>query len=214
MSDFFQTCPKITHSNIFVKGTELDVVTKFKYLGVALDSTLTFKSLVKKGVSYIKFNLLNFRHIRNSLTENAARTFLHSMIFAHLVYCLTSWSLTCTATLNHIESLNKRALKVFDKKPQTHPFCHILTKHTFFKSFNNLISLKEASIIYKVIKWSNISSAEQVHQTETCLRPSSHQSLRQRWLLSHTGAAPLVRRFCLSKAANSGREYHLLLGSA
>lgn len=139
----------ITHSNVFFNGVELELVTDFKYLGVILDPTLTFKNQVKKVVNSVKFNLLNFKHIRNSMSVNAARTFLHAMIFSHFEYCLTSWSLTCASTLKPLEALYKRALKVFDRKPQFHHYCNILEKHKFL-SFSNFISFKNACTIYKV----------------------------------------------------------------
>ncbi len=40
---------KVSHSNVFLRGQELDIVNDFKYLGVTYDSTLTFKRHVKKG---------------------------------------------------------------------------------------------------------------------------------------------------------------------
>lgn len=66
---YFSKIPlKLTRSNVFMNGVELDLVSEFKYLGVVLDSTLSFKNHVKKVVQVIKFNLQNFRHIRNNLT--------------------------------------------------------------------------------------------------------------------------------------------------
>ncbi len=39
---------KVSHSNVFLRGQELDIVNDFKYLGVIYDSTLTFKRHVKR----------------------------------------------------------------------------------------------------------------------------------------------------------------------
>ena len=49
----------------------------FKYLGVTLDQTLNFKNHVKKLNNTLKFNLINYRHIRNSLTVEASHTYLN-----------------------------------------------------------------------------------------------------------------------------------------
>ena len=81
---------KVTQSNVFLRGEELKLVKEFKYLGVILDSTLTFKNHVKKISKTIKFNLLNFKQIRPSLTVNAARMFRHAIIFSHIEYCFTN----------------------------------------------------------------------------------------------------------------------------
>ncbi len=53
---------KGSHSNVFLRGQELDLVNEFKYLGVIYDSVLTFKRHVKKlNSNKVKFNLQNFK---------------------------------------------------------------------------------------------------------------------------------------------------------
>ena len=46
---------------------------QFKYLGIILDSTLSFKDQVRKVVQITKYNLANFRYIRNCLTTPVAK---------------------------------------------------------------------------------------------------------------------------------------------
>ena len=58
-------------------------VEQFKYLGVTLDPTLSFKGHVKKLSNTLKHNLANFRYIRNSLTIEASSTYLNAMIISH-----------------------------------------------------------------------------------------------------------------------------------
>lgn len=128
-----------TQSNVFLRGEELELVEEFKYLCVILDSSLTFKNHIKKISNTIKFNLQNFIQIRASLTVTVARTFLHAMIFSHIEYCFTNWSLTDATTIKPIESLYKKALKV-----------HILQKHIFL-SFDNFKNFKYACSVYKTL---------------------------------------------------------------
>ena len=80
-----------------------------------MDSNLTFKSHVKRVANKVKFNLQNFKQIRPFLSLSAARMYLHKMIFSHIEYCFTNWSLTNMTTLKPIEVL-KRAIKILDKK--------------------------------------------------------------------------------------------------
>lgn len=80
-----------TYSNIFLKE-ELQIVNEFKYLGIVLDPTLSFKNHVKRLSKTVKFNLSNY--IRPSLSCNAARMFLHSIILSYIEYSFTNWSLT------------------------------------------------------------------------------------------------------------------------
>lgn len=129
---------------------ELTVVIEFKYLAVMLDSTLSFKSHIKMVTKTVKFNLYNFRQIQRSLTDSAAMLFLHSMIFSHLSYCLTSGSMTTTSTLKPTESQYKKALKILAKKPFSYHHCNILSQYNQL-SFENFVKFKSACLMYKVL---------------------------------------------------------------
>lgn len=60
-------------SDVVLKGQELKVLHKFKYLG---DSTLSFENHVKN----ISFDLHNIKQIRSSLPKNATKLFLFSIL--------------------------------------------------------------------------------------------------------------------------------------
>ena len=87
-------CPDVS-----VNGQTINNVDKFKYLGVTLDPTLSFKNHVKK---------------------------LNAMIMPHFLYCITSCSQSNKTVL---KSQYKSALKIHDKKPQRYHHCHILNKY-------------------------------------------------------------------------------------
>ncbi len=134
----------------FLKGVELEWVPQFKYLGVILDSNLTFKKHLKKVTNTINFNLRNFRQIRPYLTIEAAEAYLHCMIFSHMEYCFTNWSFVDVTTIKPIEQLFKRAIKIFDKKPNSFHHCTILEKHHLL-SFGNFRNFKNACLVYKCL---------------------------------------------------------------
>ncbi len=60
--------------DVFVQGTKLEVVQEFKYLGIMIDSQWRFKQQVKRTVNWRKFNLSNFKYIRNNLTVDFSQT--------------------------------------------------------------------------------------------------------------------------------------------
>ena len=82
---------KVSHSNVFLRGQELEFVSEFKYLGVIYDSTLTFKSHVKKVANKVQFNLQNVKQVRPFLDTKAAKLFLYTIIFSHIEYCFINW---------------------------------------------------------------------------------------------------------------------------
>ena len=110
---------------------------------MTLDSNLTFES-------YITFNIVKFRHIRNSLTIVASETFLHAMIFSHLHYCISCWSQASKTVLKPIEIIFKQALNVFDRKSLNHHHHNILSKYNLL-SFENLILFSELQLVFKII---------------------------------------------------------------
>lgn len=96
----------------------------------------------------LKFNLANFRHIRNNLTTEASKLYFNAMILSHMNYCLTSWTQTGRTTLKPVERLYKQALKTLDKKSNSYHHCKILTKYKFL-SWENLIRFADILLVYK-----------------------------------------------------------------
>lgn len=75
---FSQKPTVIPHPDVFVKGEKLKVISDFKYLGVIIDSQLTFQKVAK-------INLANFRHSRPCLTIEAAKLFMHNHFFLYYI---------------------------------------------------------------------------------------------------------------------------------
>lgn len=114
---------------VYVSGEVLQVVSQVKYLGIILDSTLSFKKQVKKVMQVTKYNLANFRYIRNCLTTTTAKLYMNAMIIPHLTYCMTSWTQARSTTMKPILSLYKQTHKVLYRKPKTYHHCNILGKY-------------------------------------------------------------------------------------
>ena len=105
---------------------------------------------VKKVANTIKFNLNNFRHIRPYLTTDAAKLFMHAMIFSHISYCFTTWSLANITTMKPIESLYKQTLKTLDQKPNRYHHCHIVQKYNLF-NFGSFRNFMDCCLVFKVL---------------------------------------------------------------
>ena len=145
---FSKKSTKLDRSHVFLEGVELELVPHFKYLGVITDSNLTFKKHIKKVSSTVKFSIQNFKHIRPFISTEAAKAYLHCMILSHLEYCSIVWSCTGSTAITPLEQLYKKAIKVFDKKPQSHHHCRVLEKYNLF-SFENFQIFKRICLIYR-----------------------------------------------------------------
>ena len=136
--------------SVVVDGEKLDVVDHFKYFGVTFDSSLNFKQYVKKVTHKVKASLSNFKHIRPFLPMEAAKIYMHAMIFSHISYCYTTWSHTSENILKPIKSLFKRTLKVFDKKPICHHYCNIVKKYQIL-DFDSYQLFLDVCLTFKVL---------------------------------------------------------------
>ena len=137
-------------SNISISGEHINIVPQVKYLGIIIDSNLTFKTQVKKVTQRVKFSLANFKYIRNTMTLNSAKLYMNAMIMSHLTYCLTSWGQTNSSTLKPLATLYKQTLKVLDQKPNRSHHCTILNKHNIL-SWEDLIKYRNIVLVYKIL---------------------------------------------------------------
>ena len=135
--------------DVFFRGEKVGIVKKYKYLGIIIDSTLSFKDHVKKVSNNLRFTLSNFRHLRNHMSTQAARVYLFSLILSHINYCLPTWSIANSTTLSPVMSLYKQAVKVLDKKPIRFHHCSVLEKHRLL-SWDNLVFFKNCCLMYKI----------------------------------------------------------------
>uniref|UniRef100_A0A3P9H9W6 Reverse transcriptase domain-containing protein n=1 Tax=Oryzias latipes TaxID=8090 RepID=A0A3P9H9W6_ORYLA len=147
---FSKTNRKNILADVFVAGKKIDIVEKFEYLGILIDTTFNFKSQIQKVCNRVRFNLSNFRFIRANLSLQAATMFMHAMILSHMTYCLTTWSQANKSALKPLESLYKQTIKVLDKKPIRHHHCDILQKHKLL-SWENFIKYTKLCLFYKII---------------------------------------------------------------
>ncbi len=133
-----------------MSGERLQIDSEYKYLGVLIDSKLSFKSHVKRVCNRIKFNPSNFRYIRHQMSTQAAKMYTHSMIFSHIIYCLPIWSLASVTSLKPLQSLYKRTVKILDKKPSISHHCPILQKYRLL-SWENMVKYSNLCLVYKII---------------------------------------------------------------
>ena len=83
-------------------------------MGLILDATLKFDKHVKKISKTVKLNLFTFRLIRECLTFEAAKIYVHAMILSHLGYCVTAWSQASPSAVKPLERLYNCALMTSD----------------------------------------------------------------------------------------------------
>ena len=82
-----------------------------KFLGVYIDSNLTWKNHIQFIASTIAKSTGILSKLKHILPRNILRTLYLTLIYPQLTYCLTIWSGTCKTYLSNIMVLQKRAIR-------------------------------------------------------------------------------------------------------
>lgn len=71
------------------------VITKtYKYLGVLLDTHLTYRDHISNLTKKLNQKLYVYNKNRSYLSFSVSETYLHAIVFSTMSYCLPIWSLT------------------------------------------------------------------------------------------------------------------------
>ncbi len=87
----------------FINKEIKNVNEETKYLGVILDSSLAFTNHFKKMCHVLEY-IANFCHLRNSMSVEAAKTYLNAMILLyvqHYISCRSQASELLSTQLDH-----------------------------------------------------------------------------------------------------------------
>ena len=98
--------------NIIMGGQVLERVNDTKYLGVTLDKDLNWKKnieMVKSKVSRGCYIISKLRYYTNLET---LKIIYYSLIYPHLMYCITSWGGTSKSSLAPLLRLQKKAIRL------------------------------------------------------------------------------------------------------
>ena len=121
-----QQCP--ADISIRCCDATLSIVNEYKYLGVIIDSTLSWEAHVDSVVSKVAKKIGALRRAGNSLTQAARRQYYLSVIQSDLQYGTNAyWTTLTNARQNRLIRSSKRALRAVINAPTTTPTKTILS---------------------------------------------------------------------------------------
>ena len=93
--------------SISVAGSPIKLQTSIKNLGVYLDSRLSFDKQVSETCKASYFHIRALRHIRSSLTAEAAKTVATAIVGSRLDYCNSLLAGTSVSNLSRLQLVSE-----------------------------------------------------------------------------------------------------------
>lgn len=111
----------ITTNNIqlLFNDSQIELVNEYKYLGVTIDSQLTFSKHVKNIIKNVSFRLSKLSKLRNSLSKRTAHLLYNAMVLPIYDYGDLFYHNPCPKLLlNRLQTLQNGAIRLICKLPK------------------------------------------------------------------------------------------------
>ena len=110
----FHTYNKPIKENITIKINKKAIVEKecIKYLGVLIDSTLSWKHHISNVSKKVSRSLGVMYKLRSFLPLSVMKSVYYSLIYSHIIYAIEVWGSTFKTEIDKILTLQKRAMRI------------------------------------------------------------------------------------------------------
>ena len=139
-----------SNQNLQVKinGTELEAVSKIKYLGLLLDNSLDWKDQDQAVSLKVSRWLGILKHAKNFLPFSALTSLYTSIVEPHFRYCCSVWGCAGTTEINRLQKFQNRAARMVTNSSFDTP-SNQLIDHLGWKTINELIDIESKTMVFK-----------------------------------------------------------------
>lgn len=134
-----------------------------KYLGVYIDSTLSWTTHIESTVSRVRKLIFVFKNLRSVADFSCLKTVYFALAQSVLSYCISAWGGAIKTQMLRVERAQRAVLKVMTSKPRRFPtgllysltevltvrqlfvLATVLRRHSHLPFYSNLSSLKRRS---------------------------------------------------------------------
>ena len=147
-------------------NTRLDIKSSTKFLGIELDTNITFKEHLKNLHKKLNLCILMMRAIRPFLDRKTMINIYYSYFYPHLIYGIEFWGHSAETNLKPIKTLQKSALRVIVKvAPGKHVTSHF--KKLKIMPLEMLIEYRILRLLFKNYTIKFLLSLKKEHQYNT-----------------------------------------------
>ena len=107
-----QRAKKFKNIKVSLSDTFIQQVSSYKYLGVALDVSLSFNLQIQQTINKVSYKLYILSKIRQFLTVSSAILIYKSMILPYFDYGDIIYMFSSKSDLNKLERLQERCINI------------------------------------------------------------------------------------------------------
>ena len=137
----------LTPVNIQIEGRPLNIVTSTKFLGLILDSDLTWKDHIHHLTRKIAKSIGILSLAKQTLTQKSLIQLYYAFVHPYLSYCTIIWGKNHDTTIWPIFRLQKISIRIIGNIPRrtsTKPFC----KENNLLLFPDIFTLSVATFMF------------------------------------------------------------------
>ena len=119
--------------NIKLNGKKINRKSCIKYLGVYVEENLKWNAHIDSVSTTISRNIGMMARVKFFLSSHELLLLYNSLVLPYLNYCAVVWGSNYATRLNKLTKLQKRALRIIDKKPFLYPSNELFIKYKLLK---------------------------------------------------------------------------------
>jgi hypothetical protein len=133
---------------IFINHERLNQEQSIKYLGIMIDSNLSWKSHINYTAKKVKRNIGIISKLRNYVSLSTLKRLYYALVYPFLTYGILVWGCTYQTTLQPLFILQKKAVRILTNS-SFHEHTSPLFKDMNFLKLCDLVSFHIALFTYK-----------------------------------------------------------------
>lgn len=177
---------------VSVDGQPIEKVTHFSYLGIVLDTHLTYKRHCAFVASKMSSAIGALYKVKSFVPRDALRSIYFSLIHSHLLYMVNIWGTASAVHLKPIQILQNRALKIVLGLPTLTNTVELFSEHA--RGILPVRGLHEL----QVLKYARQCLNSEIHHYEPLQFDQGIRSLRDNHRLLYRNVSTLAGRRHLS----------------
>lgn len=140
--------PHLQGGKIKLNGETIDKVNQFKFLGIIIDSRLSWTDHVQHIRKKISKGIGIIYKVKDYLKQDTLLTLYHCFVYPYLIYCTEVWGSTSIGNLMSLLKLQKRIARIIKSVPmrtESEPLFKDLKMLSVFKIY----MMKLAIVMFK-----------------------------------------------------------------